>query len=161
MEKFVVGQEVKVRSDLIAGNDYGFYFNEDMSELKGEELVIVRIDKNEIFMKDSNWTWHEEMLEPVEVAEPLVESKVLVLERTSKFEIYVERVIVNDPATIMFYKVANYDYATGTFKEWSDTKKIVAKCNKEFGDKFDVGKGVEVAMLLAYRKEIDKLLRKV
>lgn len=166
--KYEVGQKVRVRNGLVNGNDYGgLYFNNSMKKLCGQEFVIESVVEINEFMSSQQynlegvgWYFNEEMLEPVEEKKLKLPSKVIELERTAKIEIYVERVIVNDPAIIMFYRTALYDYTTGDFSKWSDTKKIVAKCNKDIGDEFSVESGVNVAMLKAYRKEIEKQLRK-
>lgn len=165
MGKFTQGQVVKVREGLQAGKDYdGVYFNERMQELCGEEVTIDAVTTSgRYYVKEHDWTFSDAMLEEIQpvVAKPeLARSAVIELGQTAKLEIYVEKVIVNDPATVLFYKTAIHDYATGTFSHWSDTKKVVAKVNKDVGDTYDVQKGLDVAMLKAFRKEIDKLLRK-
>lgn len=159
MSKFTVGQTVKVREDLVVGEDYGFYFNDSMGELRGQEVTITRISDDRISLdgEGAGWAWSEEMLEELAPKNPM---RVIELGQSAKLEIYVERVIVNDPATIMFYRTANFDHASGQFASWSDTKKVVAKVNPDAGDEFDVGKGVDVALLKAFRKEVDKQLRK-
>lgn len=159
MSKFTVGQAVKVREDLVVGEDYGYFFNGSMGTLRGQEVTITRIRDNRISVDGdgAGWAWSEEMLEEVN---PKLPMRVLELGQSAKLEIYVDRVIVNDPATILFYRTANYDNASGQFASWSDNKKVVAKVNPDAGDEFDVGKGIDVALLKAFRKEIDKQLRK-
>ncbi|MCY9757725.1 hypothetical protein M5X00_26205 [Paenibacillus alvei] len=159
MSKFTVGAMVKVREGLKGGTDVGdIYFNDAMEKLCGETFEVATVTPSGYYyLKGQDWTFGEEMLEEVI---PPVQSQVIEIDQTAKLEIYVEKVIVNDPATIMFYKTAIHDYTTGTFSHWSETKKVVAKVNKSVGDTFDVETGVNVAMLKAYRKEIDKLLRK-
>ncbi|EJW14107.1 hypothetical protein M5X02_32075 [Paenibacillus alvei] len=159
MSKFTVGQVVKVREGLEGDNCYGdLYFHPLMREYCGKEVTIKAVnDIGRYYVNENSWTFTDEMLEEVI---PPVPSQVIEIDQTAKLEIYVEKVIVNDPATIMFYKTAIHDYITGTFSHWSETKKVVAKVNKSVGDTFDVETGVNVAMLKAYRKEIDKLLRK-
>lgn len=165
--KLEVGQKVKIREGLVGGNDYGnVYFNESMSRLIGQEFTVESIVERESFtgyrLVEQSWIFTKEMFEEVEVKviEPKLPIKTLELGQIGKLEIYVEKVIVSDPAVIMFYKTAKYNGVTGVFEQWSDVKKIVAKCNKEIGDKFDVGKGIDIALLKAFRKEVDKQLRK-
>lgn len=161
MSKFTVGQTVKVRKDLVVGKDYGFYFNDSMGELRGEEVTITDInydrDRISVDGDGAGWAWSEEMFEELAPKNPM---QVIELGQSAKLEIYVDRVIINDPATILFYRTANFDDASGQFASWSNTKKVVAKVNPDAGDEFDVGKGVDVALLKAFRKEIDKQLRK-
>jgi hypothetical protein len=162
--KYNVGDKVRLRSDLVVGNKYAnnvgevrTHFAQGMAYLVGKEVTINKVSQFGYQVDEGSTYWFTDgMIEHV----PLLERKVLPIERFTKMELYVEKVIVQDPATIMFYKVASYNPNTGAFEDWSDTKKIVAKCNKDDGDKYDIGKGVEVAMLKAYRREIDKLLRK-
>ena len=160
MGKFTVGQTVKVRKDLVVGEMYGYYFNDAMEMFKGKKVKITHIVGDRISIGEDlpwSWSWSEEMFEEIE---PLFPTAVLELGQTAKLEIHVDRVIVNDPATIMFYRTANFDSETGQFSSWGEVKKIVSKVNKDIGDKYDVGKGVDVAILKAFRKEIDKQLRK-
>ncbi|MGG4105238.1 hypothetical protein AAXB25_15075 [Paenibacillus lautus] len=159
MSKFTVGQTVKVREDLVVGEDYGYFFNGSMGTLRGKEVTIASIYDGRITLdgEGAGWSWSEEMFEELAPKNPM---RVIELGQSAKLEIYVDRVIVNDPATILFYRTANYDNASGQFASWSDTKKVVAKVNPDAGDQFDVGKGIDVALLKAFRKEIDKQLRK-
>ncbi|OME54053.1 hypothetical protein BSK59_15845 [Paenibacillus odorifer] len=163
--KLEVGQKVKIRKGLVSGNDYGeIYFNETMSNLIGREFTVKSIVEREKYtgyrLEGQAWLFSKEMFEEAKVNEPTLPIKTLELGQIGKLEIYVEKVIVSDPAIIMFYKTAQYNGVTGVFEQWSDVKKVVAKCNKDIGDKFDVGKGLDIAMLKAFRKEIDKQLRK-
>lgn len=161
--KYAVGQKVMVRSDLIVGVIYGFFFSEGMSKLIGQTVTIKEVISNSRIpyykIEEGDCFWTDDMLVEPKPVEPKLPQRIIDIERATKLEIYVEKFIVNDPATILFYRVPVFD-ENGLFLEWSDTKKIVAKCNKEIGDTFDVGKGVKVAMLKAYRKEIDKMMRK-
>jgi hypothetical protein len=170
MGNYKVGDKVKVRDDLVVGIDYAdnygkvaTHFVKEMARFRGEEVTISEDNGRVYKIKDdlARWSYTDGMLESIKPVEPLMERKVISIGRSSKMEIYVETLIINDPAIIMFYKVADYDENTGLFRQWSDTKKVIAKCNKDIGDKFDINKGVQVAMLKAYRKEIDKQLRKI
>lgn len=168
MSKFVEGQKVMVREDLEGERNYNdLYFSESMKKYRGKEFEVSTVICDEYILSGEggveNWFFNDEMLVgavAVEPTPPALPTKVLELGQIAKLEIYVERVIVNDPATIMFYRVANFDEKTSEFISWSDTKKVVAKANKDIGDTFEVGAGVNVALLKAYRKEIDKQLRK-
>ncbi|TVX86015.1 hypothetical protein [Paenibacillus agilis] len=158
MAKFTVGQLVKVREGLKGGTDIGdTYFSEQMEQFCGQEFTIEDVCDNNYHLQGQDWTFSEEMLED---AIPLVPSRVLEVGQIHRMEIYVERIILNDPATIMFYKTAIYNTTSGVFSEWSETKKVVAKANKSIGDQFTEQKGVDVVLLKAYRKEIERLLRK-
>lgn len=163
MMKYKIGEKVKVCDDLIVDHKYeGLSFVDTMEKYKGNTVTIKRVngDTYNIEEDDGKWFWNDAMLEDAEPTKPLMERKVLQLDQIANMEIHVSRVIINDPAVIMFYRTPVVDNASGAFKSWSNEKKIVAKCNKEIGDEFDIEKGVEVAILKAYRKEIDKLLRK-
>jgi len=65
--KHKVGDRVKVRSDLEAGERYGglYFFNERMLPLKGKELVIKSIwqDNSGYTVNDNVYTWTDEMFE--------------------------------------------------------------------------------------------------
>ncbi|WP_090739363.1 hypothetical protein [Paenibacillus sp. Mc5Re-14] len=165
MSKFVEGQKVMVREDLESGRNYNdLYFAESMEKYRGKEFEVLTVNCDDYILSGDDevvdWYFNDEMLVEAIPAPPALPTKVLELGQIAKLEIYVERVIVNDPATIMFYRVANFDEKTSEFISWSDTKKVVAKVNKDIGDTFEVGAGVNVALLKAYRKEIDKQLRK-
>lgn len=173
MKNFEVGQKVMVRSDLVGRKDYKhetgrtIWLNPKMKDqYGGKEVTINKFDTYSncyrIKEDDGYWSWASDMFEevkPVKLVEPIMERKVLLLETEAKLEIYVSKVIVQDPAIILFYRPAVYD-KDSVFVEWGNEKKVVAKCNKDEGDKFDIEKGVRVAMFKAYKKEIDKHLRK-
>lgn len=164
--KFKVGQKVKVREDLVVDNRYNnfAYFAPAMSDFRGREVTIKEVVKygdKDIYRLNEDtrgWSWSEDMLTAIIVK---VKPQKILVEKAVQPEMYVESVIVNNPATIVFYRMANYDHETGEFLKWGDTKKSVAKCNVDAGDTYDLDKGIAVAVLKAYRKEIDKRLRKV
>lgn len=161
--KYKVGEKVKVREDLKGGEVYNdVFFSPAMERYRGKEFIIkdVLIRKFGYAYKlnlseQSNWTFAHDMLEYIKFPQ-----KTLPMEQTAKFKIYVEEIIINDPATIMFYRSPIHDNKTGEFLRWSDVKKVVSKANKEVGDDFDLSKGINVALLKAYRKEIDRALKK-
>ena len=75
--KYKVGDEVKVREDLICGVDYGIEtFVDEMEKYKGKITQIKKVfSDGEYWLKDCNdWWFTDEMLEPVE--EPMLEEPV-------------------------------------------------------------------------------------
>ena len=66
--KFKVGDKVRVREDLEVGKDYGNYYVvvEDMKEYKGKEFIIHEVWRNCYRLKDIDYYWTDEMLEPIE-----------------------------------------------------------------------------------------------
>ena len=62
--KYKIGDKVRVRKDLVPGNEYGgvTYFS-GMGKLKGREGIITNID--DIAYQIGDFWWTDEMLEPV------------------------------------------------------------------------------------------------
>lgn len=79
--KFKVGDKVRVINGLKRGDHYDHvYCNEMMSEMKGEVLTIKHVDKFYYSVKENDWGWCDEMLEPVD--ENTKEDKIM-----SKFKV--------------------------------------------------------------------------
>lgn len=162
--KYKVGDKVRVREDLIVGNNYsneeGTLFADtydsvvaDMYDLRGKEVTITRVNENsygKYHISGSARNWTDGMLETV--APKIVEN--FVINEMASFGLQVERVIFNEPATVLFYTVPNYK--TGTF---SKPRKVVAKCKS--GDTFDRETGMKVCLLSAMRKEATRELNKI
>lgn len=69
--KFKVGDEVKVRNDLVVGDKYGLdYFMSDMEEFKDRNFIIEQVIDDKYILKNTDgWLWTDEMLELVEEKE--------------------------------------------------------------------------------------------
>lgn len=66
--KYKVGDKVKIREDLIVGNDYGSDgFVEEMEQYKGKTATITGafMGKYDIDIDDGDWSWTDEMLEDI------------------------------------------------------------------------------------------------
>jgi hypothetical protein len=65
INKFKVGNKVKVRSDLIAETVYdGVYVNKRMIKYCDKILTIEGVKKDCYVVEDNDWDWNDEMLEP-------------------------------------------------------------------------------------------------
>ena len=75
MNKFKVGDKVKLRDDLEVGRDYGgITFLRDMKDLQGKELTIDRISQQgNYILKEGRFYYSEEMLEKVNDTDDLLE----------------------------------------------------------------------------------------
>ena len=64
--KYKVGDKVRVRKDLVAGNKYGeVYYVEPMDKFKDKECVITNMDDTSYQINNFSYWWTDEMLEPV------------------------------------------------------------------------------------------------
>ena len=67
--KYKVGDKVRVRKDLVPGNEYGgVCYVEYMDKFKGKECVITNMDDTSYRINNSEFWWTDEMLEPVNEA---------------------------------------------------------------------------------------------
>lgn len=75
MNKFKVGDKVKLRDDLEVGRDYGgITFLRDMKDLQSKELTIDRISRQgNYILKEGRYYYSEEMLEKVNDTDDLLE----------------------------------------------------------------------------------------
>ena len=75
MNKFKVGDKVRLRDDLEVGRDYGgITFLRDMKDLQGKELTIDRISRQgNYILKEGRFYYSEEMLEKVNDTDDLLE----------------------------------------------------------------------------------------
>ena len=75
MNKFKVGDKVKLRDNLEVGRDYGgITFLRDMKDLQGKELTIDRISRQgNYILKEGRYYYSEEMLEKVNDTDDLLE----------------------------------------------------------------------------------------
>ncbi|MGG0794780.1 hypothetical protein ABE137_12340 [Brevibacillus laterosporus] len=161
--KFKVGDKVIVRKDLIP---YNFYAMEnggrkqyifDMERHKGMEVTISDVWEYGYRIIGNDYLWTDEMFEST-VKKATNEMRLI--QETEKMDIFVDRIIYNEPATIMFYRTAHLD-SYGRFISWSPERKIVAKCNVDSGDVYDKQIGYQVCLLKAIRKEVNKALAKM
>jgi len=65
-----VGDTIRIRKDLIAGNKYGknaIYFAREMEQYRGEKAKIIRIFNtgNNIDVDNGTFNWDEEMFEKI------------------------------------------------------------------------------------------------
>ena len=75
MNKFKVGDKVRLRDDLKVGRDYGeITFLRDMKDLQGKELIIDNISRQgNYILKEGRFYYSEEMLEKVNDTDDLLE----------------------------------------------------------------------------------------
>ena len=75
MNKFKIGDKVKLRDDLEVGRDYGgITFLRDMKDLQDKELTIDRISRQgNYILKEGRYYYSEEMLEKVNDTDDLLE----------------------------------------------------------------------------------------
>ena len=75
MNKFKVGDKVRLRDNLEVGRDYGgITFLRDMKDLQGKELTIDRISRQgNYILKEGRYYYSEEMLEKVNDTDDLLE----------------------------------------------------------------------------------------
>ena len=75
MNKFKIGDKIRLRDDLEVGRDYGgITFLRDMKDLQGKELTIDRISRQgNYILKEGRFYYSEEMLEKVNDTDDLLE----------------------------------------------------------------------------------------
>ncbi len=66
--KYKVGDKVKIRKDLVAGEWYGYeYFSEYMKDFLGKVCTISHVDACTYFLEEDKetwkWYWTDEMIE--------------------------------------------------------------------------------------------------
>lgn len=146
--KFKVGDKVRYKSDLEKtfseiknhANEKGNLFKikkiwesfQNMYELEGFDDIRV-CEKNIELVKAEVWTKKD------------IEEKA----KTQTFNIYPQKVIFNDKATILFYK-CSFDYIP-------IERKIVAKCLE--GDKYSKEDGLRICVLKAMKRELERELK--
>lgn len=150
---YEVGDKVVLREDLVGGNSYGdLYFNESMSRQKGKALTLESNSPNGHFsIREASFYYSNEMFIGAVITDAIVEEDETFSESLnldSYLNLHLERVIYSNPATILFYHTGD-----------GITKKIVAKLNPL--DTYNKEDGLRVAILKAYRKQIDKELRSI
>ena len=86
MNKFKVGDKIKLRDDLEVGRDYGgITFLRDMKDLQGKELTIDRISRQgNYILKEGRFYYSEEMLEKVNDTDDLLEFALSKLNMTKE-----------------------------------------------------------------------------
>jgi hypothetical protein len=161
---YKVGDYVKIREDLMLYRVYKSKTDDSiddvvmpsMFKLRGTVQKIKEVSHGKYILENDfyRYKYTDEMIE-----RKLSDKEILkmILEEDNfkipSFDIRVEKVIFNNPATIVFYRVVYEDGKT------SDLRKSIAKCNTKF-DKYDEKIGLKVAMLKILKKEIDKELSK-
>ena len=72
--KYKVGDKVRVRKDLIQGNKYGnVIYVSSMDKFKDRECIITYVDDTSYNINDSKYWFSQEMLQPVDNTEALLE----------------------------------------------------------------------------------------
>lgn len=67
VKKFHVGDKVRVRSNLVSDGTYDeVYVNKRMTRYCDRVLTITSVKKDCYEVKENDWDWNDEMLEPVE-----------------------------------------------------------------------------------------------
>ena len=86
MNKFKIGDKVKLRDGLEVGRDYGgITFLRDMKDLQGKELTIDRISRQgKYILKEGRFYYSEEMLEKVNDTDDLLEFALSKLNMTKE-----------------------------------------------------------------------------
>lgn len=86
MNKFKVGDKVRLRDDLKVGRDYGeITFLRDMKDLQGKELIIDNISRQgNYILKEGRFYYSEEMLEKVNDTDDLLEFALSKLNMTKE-----------------------------------------------------------------------------
>ena len=86
MNKFKIGDKVKLRDDLEVGRDYGgITFLRDMKDLQGKELTIDRISRQgNYILKEGRFYYSEEMLEKINDTDDLLEFALSKLNMTKE-----------------------------------------------------------------------------
>ena len=86
MNKFKVGDKIKLRDDLEVGRDYGgITFLRDMKDLQGKELTIDRISRQgNYILKEGRFYYSEEMLEKINDTDDLLEFALSKLNMTKE-----------------------------------------------------------------------------
>ena len=138
--KFKVGDEVRVREDLISGVDYGsFPFVNSMKEYRGEVVTIHEVNPRatayEIAEDGGEAYWTDEMLEPITDHDYLMDK---ILERNNK----PEKLNTGDPWIDNLPESYFEMYEEETLKELTEPldlieqhKRICERLNKVYADK--------------------------
>jgi hypothetical protein len=171
MAKYKVGDRVIVRKDLnvikryrMEDSDFLEFVAHPMLNFRGQVVTIKKVRDYGYAIEEDNayYNWTDEMFEGLAKEEEKEKQKPEVVtpefDNTIEAKIKIEKVIFNDPATIIFYRVPLF--SNGEIIEWSELKKSVAKCNKIEGDVYNKKVGLSVAVLKAFKKEIEKELSK-
>lgn len=156
--KYKVGDTVKVRDDLVVGHRYHMedgtssVFVEEMKEFLGKDVKIVSTDLDQYQIEGSLKNWTDNMFlskkEYKKTKRKNIEQTTQVLKDTIKITIFVEKVIYNNPATILFYRQSPYD---------GKLKKVIAKCKEE--DVYSKQKGLDICLAKAFKREMEKILK--
>ena len=69
--KYSIGEEVRVKNDLITGETYGsgYFFIGGMTKYKGKKMIVKDIESDgyileKCYLRDEDFLWTEDMLDP-------------------------------------------------------------------------------------------------
>ena len=111
--KYKIGDKVRVRKDLVPGNEYGgVCYVECMDKFKDKECIITYVDDTSYHINDSKYWWTDEMLQPAE-------NNIMEVNNMDRLGIY-QHIINNLEDT---YKRKNSDYGNSvgdTYEKFGD-----------------------------------------
>ena len=111
--KYKIGDKVKIRKDLVPGNEYdGICYVELMDKFKDKECIITYVDDTSYHINDSKFWWTDEMLQPTE-------NNIMEVNNMDRLGIY-QHIISNLEDT---YKRKNSDYGNSvgdTYEKFGD-----------------------------------------
>ena len=111
--KYKIGDKVRIRKDLVPGNEYGgICYVELMDKFKDKECIITYVDNTSYHINDSKLWWTDEMLQDVE-------NNIMEVNNMDRLGIY-QHIINNLEDT---YKKKNSDYGNSvgnTYEKFGD-----------------------------------------
>ena len=111
--KYKIGDKVRVRKDLVPGNEYGgICYVECMDKLEDKKCVITYVDDTSYHINDSKYWWTDEMLQDAE-------NNIMEVNNMDRLGIY-QHIISNLEDT---YKKKNSDYGNSvgdTYEKFGD-----------------------------------------
>lgn len=156
--KYKIGETVRVRDDLVVGDIYYMedgtwnVFAEAMKEFLGKDVKIISTESNQYQIEGSSKNWTDEMFlskkEYKKIKKKSIKQTTKIFKDTISTTIFVEKVIYNNPATILFYRQSPYD---------GKLKKVIAKCKDE--DVYSKQKGLDICLAKAFKREMENVLK--
>lgn len=128
--KFKIGDKVKVRKDLKAGEEHGYYFNDEMFEMRGKTVTITCVYNDSYRIKEAGYFWTDEMFEEIEPKNKFKVGQKVRIKRTDR----VGKVNLKD----------NCDFNSGGYSN----RCYQVKCEDGFFDWFTVHDLEEVKEIL-------------
>ena len=122
--KYKVGDKVRVREDLIAGELYGKdIFASEMISFKGQTVTIKKIQNNKYLIEEDleDWYWTEEMFLPV--TKYNIGDKVIVKDDLIEYEKYKDVSFVPAMSPFKGKIVTIYDTTDRDYKIEEDSKR--------------------------------------